>query len=197
MSAQPIRKQHRRIMASTLERGFAVIWGLYGSHPAQEQVVFHPEREWMLDFAWINRLIALEIQGGGFAYGRHNRPTGQRQDCEKNNAAIMLDWRILTATTDMLREDPISICDQINYLLEHPALTPDAEHSMWTARVRSLKRDGMVASANGISVTRIKLRHYRVDAGGKACFLKTESHEVIDFILGRDIKQYAEKVVVE
>ncbi len=97
----------------------------------------------------------------------------------------MLGWRVMTATTDMLRDDPIGLCDQINYLLQHPALTPNAEESMWLARVRTLTRDGMACNANGITVTRLKLRQYSIQTGSGVYPLKAQPSEVPNFILGK------------
>ena len=65
---------------------------------------FHPEREWRFDFAWPDRRIAAEVEGGGWVYGRHHRPKGYEQDCEKYNAATLLGWRVLRFTPEMVRD---------------------------------------------------------------------------------------------
>lgn len=66
---------------------------------------FCPPRRWTWDFAWIDRALAVEIDGGGFVYGRHNRPGGQEKDYEKANTATLLGWRVLRFTGRMLNED--------------------------------------------------------------------------------------------
>lgn len=56
---------------------------------------FHPVRKWRFDFAWPQHGLAAEVEGGVFVRGRHNRPSGFIGDCEKYNAAVALDWRVL------------------------------------------------------------------------------------------------------
>lgn len=44
--------------------------------------------------------LAVEIEGGTWKYGRHNRPQGYADDCVKYNLAILHGWRVLRYTTD-------------------------------------------------------------------------------------------------
>lgn len=60
---------------------------------------FHPQRRWRFDFAWPERKIAVEIEGGTFTRGRHVRPLGYEGDCEKYNEAALLGWKVLRFTT--------------------------------------------------------------------------------------------------
>jgi len=59
---------------------------------------FHPTRRWEFDFALPEYLLAVEIEGGGWKNGRHNRESGRLKDREKYNAAAALRWRILYFT---------------------------------------------------------------------------------------------------
>lgn len=63
---------------------------------------FHPERKWMFDFAWVKRKLAVEIEGGSWAQGRHTRGSGFAADCEKYNAAALLGWRVLRFTGEQI-----------------------------------------------------------------------------------------------
>lgn len=56
---------------------------------------FHPPRRWRFDFCWPNKMLAVEVDGGGYVYGRHNRPEGQQKDAEKYNQAVLDGWRVL------------------------------------------------------------------------------------------------------
>ena len=56
---------------------------------------FAPPRRWRFDFAWPDRLLAVECEGGTWANGRHNRGAGYANDCEKYNAATLAGWRVL------------------------------------------------------------------------------------------------------
>ena len=59
---------------------------------------FHPERKWRFDFAWPDRMIALEVDGGVWAGGRHTRGAGWVKDAEKLNHAAALGWRMFRST---------------------------------------------------------------------------------------------------
>lgn len=59
---------------------------------------FHPTRRWRFDFAIPEYKIAIEIDGGVWTYGRHNRSAGYIADMEKMNAAASLGWIVLKFT---------------------------------------------------------------------------------------------------
>ncbi len=63
---------------------------------------FAPPRRWRFDFAWIDRMIAFEIEGGIWVGGRHTTGTGFKNDIEKYNEAALLGWMVLRATTDQV-----------------------------------------------------------------------------------------------
>jgi len=56
---------------------------------------FHPERKWRFDFAWPDKKVALEIQGGIWVAGFHSGGTGQYGDMEKLNEAAAMRWAVL------------------------------------------------------------------------------------------------------
>lgn len=62
--------------------------------------VFHWTRKWRFDYAMPELKIAIEIDGGLWEYGRHNRPQGYIDDMEKLNTAASMGWLILRFTTD-------------------------------------------------------------------------------------------------
>ena len=43
-------------------------------------------------------MVAVEIQGGQWSNGRHNRPEGYELDCEKSNLATFQGWRLYRFT---------------------------------------------------------------------------------------------------
>lgn len=69
--------------------------------PVQEHR-FHPTRRWRFDYAWPHIKVALEIEGGAWTNGRHNRATGFLADMEKYNAATVLGWQLLRVTPSKL-----------------------------------------------------------------------------------------------
>lgn len=64
---------------------------------------FHPKRKWRIDYAWPDHKLAVEIEGGVWAHGRHIRGLGFIQDIEKYNALTLAGWRLLRFTPDMVQ----------------------------------------------------------------------------------------------
>lgn len=63
---------------------------------------FHDTRNWRFDFCWPDHMLAVEVEGGVWANGRHNRGSGFIADCEKYNAAAILGWRVLRIPSDWI-----------------------------------------------------------------------------------------------
>lgn len=70
--------------------------------PPDREARFHPTRKWKIDFAWPDRKIGVEIEGLTWHAGRHTRGSGFEKDCEKYGEAVILGWRILRVTADMV-----------------------------------------------------------------------------------------------
>jgi len=64
---------------------------------------FHDTRRFRFDFAWPERKVALEIDGGVFSQGRHNRGKGYENDCIKFAEAAKLGWRVYRFSTGQVR----------------------------------------------------------------------------------------------
>jgi very-short-patch-repair endonuclease len=77
---------------------------------------FLDNRKFRFDFAWIEERIAVEIEGGIWINGGHNRGRGYSKDMEKYNLAVLNGWRVLRfAPSDIKKENTY---DLINKLLE-------------------------------------------------------------------------------
>lgn len=50
-------------------------------------------KDWRFDFAWPERMLAVEVEGGGGA-GRHTTAKGFREDMVKYHSAMDLGWTI-------------------------------------------------------------------------------------------------------
>ena len=68
----------------------------------EREYQFHPTRKWRFDFAWPLEKFAVEIEGGVWSGGRHTRGKGFIEDCIKYNEAVMLGWRVIRVTTEMV-----------------------------------------------------------------------------------------------
>lgn len=66
---------------------------------------FHAGRRWRFDFAWPEYQLAVEMDGGVYAAGRHTRGAGYEKDCEKGNAAQLDGWTVLHFTPKHLHGD--------------------------------------------------------------------------------------------
>jgi very-short-patch-repair endonuclease len=72
--------------------------------PAPELEYRFCERKWRFDLAWKGPKIAVEIEGGIWINGRHNRGSGFEKDMEKYNTAQLLGWTVLRYSTGQVRD---------------------------------------------------------------------------------------------
>ena len=79
-------------------------WGL--AHP-QREYRFDPTRRWRFDFAWPEKHIAVEIEGGQWVNGRHSRGKGFEADCRKYLAALIQGWTVVRATPAMINDGSV------------------------------------------------------------------------------------------
>lgn len=56
-----------------------------------------PERQWRSDVAWVDQKVALEIDGGTWVSGRHNRPSTSLNEMDKNNGYASRGWLVFHA----------------------------------------------------------------------------------------------------
>lgn len=58
------------------------------------------DRKYRCDFYLPDYNVIIEIEGGQWVNGRHQRGTGFRADCEKYNAIVLAGYKIIRLTTD-------------------------------------------------------------------------------------------------
>lgn len=64
-----------------------------------------PARKFAFDFAWLDRKIALEAEGGAWTSGRHTRGAGFVRDMDKYSEAAVLGWCVLRVESALLASD--------------------------------------------------------------------------------------------
>jgi very-short-patch-repair endonuclease len=88
-----------------LEGEFLARWEFHGGPALERQYVFCPGRKWAFDFAHPATQVAVEIDGGTWAMGRHSRGAGFDADSEKLNSAVGCGWSVFRLTGTMLTRD--------------------------------------------------------------------------------------------
>ena len=105
------------------ELHFLTLLKTFGITGYTTEYQFHSKRKWRFDYAFVELKVAVEIDGGQWKAfgGRHSRDS----DRHKHNAAIVLGWRVLKFSPEMLKKDPLGcmiiLCDSLcikNKLIE-------------------------------------------------------------------------------
>lgn len=72
-------------------------------HGWQCEYRFDAKRRWRLDFAWPDRKLAVEVEGGIWTDGRHTRGSGFEADCEKYAHLAISGWRLIRCTPGQIK----------------------------------------------------------------------------------------------
>lgn len=99
-----------------LEHTFVTRWKqqVYSTiRPMREYRFARPSKQYRFDFAFIEQKVAVEMVGGAWTRGRHNRAQGMREDYDKHLLATLMGWRVVYLTTDMINDDPATYIKQI------------------------------------------------------------------------------------
>jgi very-short-patch-repair endonuclease len=98
------RQQLDRALRGRLSETFLAHWQRNELPALTPEYQFHPERRWRFDYALPEQRIAVEVEGGTWQNGRHNRAKGYAKDAEKYNAAQGLGWTVFRFSDVMIRE---------------------------------------------------------------------------------------------
>jgi len=88
----------RQETAITSGTTILLYWQSLGGPELQREFRFHMERKWRADFAHVESRTLIEVEGGIYVQGRHNRPQGFAADAEKYLEAALDGWRVLRLT---------------------------------------------------------------------------------------------------
>lgn len=96
--AKANREQYEVSMLRQIERFIRprLLW--------QREFRFHPQRMWRFDLCQPDLKLAVEVEGGSWVAGRHNRGRGFEQDAEKYAEATIAGYSVLRVTTAMVQD---------------------------------------------------------------------------------------------
>lgn len=103
-----ILKQAKQAKTRALEDRLARDMTLAGIQ-FERQYRFHDKRLWRSDFAISHTMILIEVEGEGhkengkWVAGAHLRSKGLRNDIEKQNEAVLMGFRPLRFTAQMIK----------------------------------------------------------------------------------------------
>ncbi len=93
---------------SRLENRFLKLWRLAGGPELEREYRFDPVRRWRADFAHLRARCLIEVEGGIWVNGRHNRAAGFNADLEKYLEAGLAGWRVFRLGPDQLSMGNVS-----------------------------------------------------------------------------------------
>jgi very-short-patch-repair endonuclease len=93
---------------SRLEKRFEMLWRAHGGPELEKEFRFHPVRKWRADFAHLPSRTLIEIEGGIYVNGRHNRGAGFAADLEKYLEAGLSGWRLIRLGPNELTGETIA-----------------------------------------------------------------------------------------
>ena len=84
-------------MTSAAEESFVFMCEINGlADGMTREHRFHPTRKWRFDFAWVDQMVAVEIEGvQANGKARHQMIGGFLADCEKYEEALALGWKVM------------------------------------------------------------------------------------------------------
>lgn len=59
--------------------------------------------DWKFDFAWPAHRFAVEVEGGAWINGRHNRGAGFEEDLRKYHAAMSIGWNVYRCGASLIK----------------------------------------------------------------------------------------------
>lgn len=93
---------------STVEEEAVLLFRTLKVPPPQREYLFIPGRRFRFDFAWPDKMLALEVEGGVHIGGRHLRPAGYTSDCFKYTEAALRGWTVMRATPSQVRDGTLA-----------------------------------------------------------------------------------------
>lgn len=106
-AAQELTQAQRDANRRKLADAFEQLWRALEGPELVTEHRFHPTRQWAADYAHIATRTIIEVDGGVWSGGRHNRGLGYIEDCRKLNAAAAGGWTVFRIATGMVTVDDV------------------------------------------------------------------------------------------
>ena len=87
---------------SKLEERFLFLWRLAKGPALEREYRFDARRRWRADFAQLEARVLIEVEGGIWVNGRHNRAAGFNADLAKYLEAGLLGWQVFRLGPDQI-----------------------------------------------------------------------------------------------
>lgn len=100
------RKRERSDKSAEFGRLWAVLFPLR-EQPVPQYKFALPERKWVADWAFVKSRVLVEIDGGQWVNGGHNRGSGRIKDMERDNWCVLHGWRVLRYTPQQIKSGPL------------------------------------------------------------------------------------------
>lgn len=98
------KKATKPRVPSILEKRFKELWN---GPELVEEYRFCPTRRWRADFAHLATKTLIEVEGGAYSNGRHNRASGFLGDAAKYLEAALLGYRVIRLTSPQLKPETV------------------------------------------------------------------------------------------
>jgi len=101
-------------MSSNLEQKFELLWKACNGPILEKEFNFCPLRKWRADYFHRPTHTLIEVEGGMWTGGRHQRGLGFSADAIKYNVASYMGFRLFRLPASLLKieyvEDLVKIC---------------------------------------------------------------------------------------
>ena len=111
---------------SRLEDRFLFLWKLAKGPLLEREYRFHHERRWRADFAHLEARCLIEVEGGIWVNGRHNRAAGFNADLEKYLEASLAGWCVFRLGPDQITMENVERLVRVIHAQACPAFQASA-----------------------------------------------------------------------
>ncbi len=111
--AERLASEHRRAERERLEDTLAFQLQARKIRGYRREVEWHPRRNFRSDFLWPEERVIVEVEGGQWTQGRHQRGGGMERDAVKYNEASLMGFMVLRFVTgQVVRGEAVDVIER-------------------------------------------------------------------------------------